>query len=345
MTYQDRDRVIAWLDAGHGDELKPIDRVVLMELATQTNGHTGLAWPGRDWFVKRWGWGGKSIEAAIVRLHKLGLIEIVERGMWRRRTRYRVTLLQAIGPNPLGPMEASVGPSQQGDRSYPARSQVLAGKDRLSESSRSQSGEMTTDGATRLAPVRSLSAAPRDVPGGIDINKADIAIHREIMAALSCSPGEATDWAKTKVAGKNPRNIDAYLRKCLANHIAETHRKPAAETHRKPATKKTGGEFSCPRCGRGFPSKSSLGSHAGHCATENCPDCGEAVKARDLREHRRLVHGIDLWAERRSFVDGLVNQPPCIHGQPGGNIPQPGNTEDAGWMRCPLCRNNAQRSA
>jgi hypothetical protein len=308
-----------------------------MELATQTNGHTGLAWPGRDWFVKRWGWGGKSIEAAIVRLHKLGLIEIVERGMWRRRTRYRVTLLQSIGPNPLGPMEASVGPSQRGDRSYPARSQVLAGKDRLSESSRSQSGEMTTDGAARLAPVRSLGAAPRQaVP----------AIQQEIMDALGCGLSEAKEWATSKLNGRAPRNMDAYLRTCLENHIAETHRKPATkktETHRKPATEKTGGGFSCPRCGRGFPSKSSLGSHAGHCATTQCTDCNSTVKKQDLNKHR-LTHGIDLEAERRAFVASLLAQPPCIHGQPGGNIPQPGNTEDAGWMRCPLCR-NAQRSA
>jgi hypothetical protein len=338
MTYRDRDRVIAWLDAGRGDELKPIDRVVLMELATQTNGHTGLAWPGRDWFVKRWGWSGKSIEAAIVRLHKLGLIEIVERGMWRRRTRYRVTLLPTIGPSPLGPTETSIEPSPLGHRSYPARSQVLAGKDRLSESSRSQSGEMTTDGATRSAPEGALRAAPRDIPAGVDINKADIAIHGEIMDALGCSPGEATDWAKTKVAGKNPRNIDAYLRKCLENHIAETHRKPAT-------TKKTGSEFACPRCGRGFPSKSSLGSHAGHCATTQCPDCGSTVKARDLDDHRKHTHGIDRRGERGAFVRSVLSQPPCIHGEPGGNIPQPGNTEDAGWMLCPLCRNNAQRSA
>jgi hypothetical protein len=106
--------------------------------------------------------------------------------------------------------------------------------------------------------------------------------------------------------------------------------------------------FTCPRCDRGFPSKSSLSSHAGHCSTETCPDCGKTVKTRDLDWHRRTVHNYKTPHE--AFVAGLATQPPCIHGVPGGNIPRPDvgdpMTNMTGWMRCPNCRHdNAKRSA
>jgi hypothetical protein len=229
---------------------------------------------------------------------------------------------------------SSMEPPTQRDHSEPLTGSQRSGirdhsDPRLSESSRSSNGEKTTDGATRLAPKGSLSAAPRqEIP----------ALQQEIMDALGYGLSEAKDWAGNKLKGKNLRNPDAYLRKCLANHVAENHQKPATK-------KKTGSAFICPRCGRGFFSKSSLGSHAGHCATTECPDCNSTVKARDLDWHRKHVHGIDRGAERLAFLASIRGQPPCIHGYPGGNIGQPGNSEDADWMRCPLCRNDAQRSA
>jgi hypothetical protein len=157
------------------------------------------------------------------------------------------------------------------------------------------------------------------------------------MAALGCGPSEATDWAISRLNGKAPRNIDAYLRKCLENHVTETHRKPA--------TKKKTGLPACPHCGRDdFKTNRARGAHVGWCATTECPDCNSTVRARELDDHRKYTHGIDPWAERKAFRDSIRGQPPCIHGYPGGNIPKPDGIE-VGWMICPNCRYNAQRSA
>jgi hypothetical protein len=49
MSYKDRDRVIAWLDAGHGQKLTPLERIVLVtiaEYATPRTAKPGLATNG-----------------------------------------------------------------------------------------------------------------------------------------------------------------------------------------------------------------------------------------------------------------------------------------------------------
>lgn len=104
VTYSDRDRVAAWLDAGHGDGLKllPIHRVVLLELAVNMNGSTGLAWPGVDRLARRYGWSLKRIESAMTELGNLGLVETVERATGQRRARYRVSLPDEVAPHGRG---------------------------------------------------------------------------------------------------------------------------------------------------------------------------------------------------------------------------------------------------
>jgi hypothetical protein len=335
MTYQDRDRVIAWLDAGNGDKLTPLDRITLVTIAENVNGKTGVAFPGHELLIGRWGMSARSVKRAVARLCSLGLLETAQRGSWGRRSRYRlageVARVSHDGELPVNsvkrePPRGHTDPVNGATQTpYHGATVAPVYRSRL----RSSNGEDDDDGATRLAPKGSLSAAPRqEIPG----------LQQEIMDALGYSLSEAKEWAGSKLNGKTPRNQEAYLRKCLENQITETHRKPATK-------KKTGSEFACPHCGRDdFKSNRSRGAHVGHCATTQCPDCNSTVKARDLDWHRKHTHGIDPWAERKAFRATVADQPPCIHGQPGCNIPKPDGTE-AGWMICPLCRNNARRSA
>jgi hypothetical protein len=49
-------------------------------------------------------------------------------------------------------------------------------------------------------------------------------------------------------------------------------------------------------------------------------------------------------AERDAFTAELVDYPPCVHGEPGGNVMKPDGI-NVGWMVCVGCRINARRSA
>ena len=321
MSYQDRDRVIAWLDAGHGDKLTSLERTVLVTLAEYANSETGLAWPGHELLRIRWGMSARSARYAVARLHEFGLLETAQRGFGQRRARYRLSQFAVRHGELRGEL-----PSRE--QHVPPTSQVGGNTSpRISQSSRSSKSVGMTYGATRSAPEGALRAAPRSS-----------AIRKQISEALSYTNDQTDEWIKAKLDGRQPRNVDAYLLRCLNNQLADTHAKLAK-------VKKTGGGFTCPHCSRDdFTSKRSCGAHVGHCATTQCPDCNGTVKARDLDDHRKLAHGIDVREERRVFVHSILAQPPCMHGERGGNIPKPDGIE-AGWMLCPICRNNAQRSA
>ena len=74
MTYEDRDRVVAWLDAGGGSELPISHRVVLVELAAHMNAKSRQAYPGQDLLARRWGVKGKTIANIETELIRKGLI-------------------------------------------------------------------------------------------------------------------------------------------------------------------------------------------------------------------------------------------------------------------------------
>jgi hypothetical protein len=91
MAYKDRDRVYAWLDAGHGEKLTTLDRAVLVMIAERANAESGVSAPGDDEPARRWGVIPKSVDRAISRLHKLGLVDTVTRGQGQNRARYILT--------------------------------------------------------------------------------------------------------------------------------------------------------------------------------------------------------------------------------------------------------------
>jgi len=276
----------------------------------------------------------RAVRHALKRLEKAGLIQQVGKGKTVRWLMVFLEPRELRETRHLSEPRSYKKPEPRSDKKAERRS------DNPSESFGVLTEKDDDDGATRSAPKRALRAAPRqEIP----------ALQQEIMDALGYNMGEAKEWAGNKLNGKNPRNQEAYLRKCLENHVAETHRDGGTTVqHRKPTTKrKTSGGFVCPRCGRGFRSKSSLGSHAGHCATTECPDCNETMKTRDLDWHRTHIHG---WKPPfTAFKDSLADQPPCIHGVPGGSVPYqggiPGQGSLYGWMACPQCRRAISRSA
>ena len=55
MSYKDRDRVYAWLDAGHGKKLTTLDRAVLVMIAERANAASRVSAPGIDDPAQRWG--------------------------------------------------------------------------------------------------------------------------------------------------------------------------------------------------------------------------------------------------------------------------------------------------
>jgi hypothetical protein len=54
MSYKDRDRVYAWLDAGNGEKLTTLDRAVLVMIAERANTKTGVSAPGNKEPAQRW---------------------------------------------------------------------------------------------------------------------------------------------------------------------------------------------------------------------------------------------------------------------------------------------------
>ena len=147
------------------------------------------------------------------------------------------------------------------------------------------------DGATPRAPLGSLGAAP--------------AIGRKVSESLGYTDEQAAEWIETKLDGRTPSNVDAYLLRCLDNHVADAAKAKVARDSAKKATakqapakaggqksKKTSskpaGKFTCTNegCGREFSSKRGLATHEDHHRTAQCLDCKATVKARDLYYHR-----------------------------------------------------------
>jgi hypothetical protein len=351
VTYKDRDRVIAWLDAGHGEKLSTIARIALVTIAENANGKTGLAWPGHELMITRWGMSAKSVKRANAKLSDLGLLEIAQRGAWGRRSRYRLAgdllpdtsvdvdteihggSVEVHGGSPSKPSRGHTDPiSGVTQTPYYGVTQTPVYRSLL----RSSNGEEEDDddGATHRAPLGSPGAAPA------------VAVHKQISETLNYTDDRTATWIETKLAGRQPRNIDAYLLRCLDNQVADaakaTATRGAAKKTPKPESAKAGGKQSkktsgktggktiCPRCGRDFPTTRSLASHNSHCATVQCPICNTTVKARDLSDHHERIH-------RAAFVRSIQDQSPCIHGVPGGNIPEPNGTSTI-WRHCDRCR-------
>jgi hypothetical protein len=342
VTYKDRDRVVAWLDAGHGEKLSTLARIALITIAENANGKTGLAWPGHELMITRWGMSAKSVKRAIAQLSGLGLLEIAQRGAYGRRSRYR--LAGDLLPNASVDADTEVHGGSGGIHSrghmdpingvtqtpYYGVTQTPVYRSLL----RSSNGEEDDDdGATPRAPLGSLGAAPT--------------IGRKISETLGYTDEQAAEWIETKLDGRTPSNVDAYLLRCLENHVADAAKAKAARDSatKAPAKKapakaggkqpkktssKTAGQFTCPRCDREFPSKKSLASHNSHCATAQCPECKVTVKVRELDDHRVRIH-------RGAFIRSIQDQPPCDHGVPGGDILEP-NGSNRFWRHCEDCR-------
>jgi hypothetical protein len=126
---------------------------------------------------------------------------------------------------------------------------------------------------TELRPGGSLRGSPGAAP----------TIDRKVSETLGYTDEQAAEWIKTKLAGRQPSNVDAYLLRCLENHVAPTTKARAAKAARDsapkaPAKKGTakaggkqpkktnskGGKFTCSNegCGREFSSR----SHSAHIA-------------------------------------------------------------------------------
>ena len=280
MTYADRDRVIAWLADGHGDKLTTLDRAVLTTIAHHANSGNGHSWKGIEYLAAVWGVDSRSVKRAITRLHRLGHIETAERGTGHRRARYRLAgelMSTEVGGHSGPPTGTEVGGPKRQSRGTETTKKGDLGVPRISESSRSYSGEMTTDGATAPGSLRgSPGAAPT------------VAVYKQIQERLGLDDGRVAEWITGKLDGRQPRNVDAYLLRCLDNQVADTAKagaRPAAgrsstkksaakpesaKAGRKKTTSKTG-QFTCPRCGRVFESARSLSSHDRHCRTVQCP--------------------------------------------------------------------------
>ena len=244
MTYKDRDRVKAWLDAGHGEKLSTLARIVLVTIAEEVYGNTGLALPGHELLITRWGMSEKSVKRAIRQLCGAGLIEIAEHGYWGKRSRYRLIgelagpVVEPIGATSPGghtdPLHDSSGghtvPS--GGHTDPLKG-VTQTPDHQSHP-RSSNGEDDDDGATHRAPKGSHGAAPGSE-----------AIRKHISETLSLTPEKTDEWIANKLDGRtNIHDVDAYLRSCLTNHLADTNGKQP--TKQKKTAGKTAGSPSHP---------------------------------------------------------------------------------------------------
>jgi hypothetical protein len=247
MAYDDRDRVLAWLDAGHGEKFSTTTRIVLVTMAEKVNSRTGLAWPGHELMVTRWGISSATVKRAIAQLCSLGVLEIAEHGSYGRRSRYRLAgeLIEPVestqrahaepvtAPNgltqiPLQPQGAHTDPvTPSGAHSVPVTGS-LSTSNGLTVSPGSQSllrsysgVEDDDDGATPRAPLGSLGAAPT--------------IGRKVSETLGYTDEQAAEWIETKLDGRTPSNVDAYLLRCLENHVADAARGLKKERQSRPS--------------------------------------------------------------------------------------------------------------
>jgi hypothetical protein len=249
MTYDDRDRVIAWLADGHGAKLTTLDRAVLATIAQYVNSKTGHSWRGVEYLATVWGVDVRSVKRAITRLHRLGQIETAERGIGRRRARYRLAgeiMGTEIGGPRRPPIGTETGGPKQQNRGTETTEKGDLGVPRISKSSRSNNGEMTIDGAT--APD-SLGGSPGAAP--------TVAVHKQISETLNYTDDQTGKWIETKLAGRQPRNIDAYLLRCLNNQVADTAKATAGRSSTKKSAPK-------PESAKAGQSKKTSGKTAGN---------------------------------------------------------------------------------
>lgn len=190
------------------------------------------------------------------------------------------------------------------------------GVTRISESSsRSYSGEMMTiDGATLPG---SLWGSPGAAPTVVE----------QIREKLGMTAIEADRWIEACLAGRQVSNVDSYLLKCLANHVADkakvtatrgsAKKTPAkkATPAKKTAAKLSAGKFTCPRCGRDFKSKRSLATHDSHCATVQCQVCHATIKARDQFDHHQR-HRAEVAQTQLPLRSHPDRHSPCMTGRP-----------------------------
>ncbi len=221
MTYDDRDRVIAWLADGHGDKLTTLDRAVLATIAQYANSGTGHSWRGVEYLATVWGVDVRSVKRAIARLHRLGQIETAERGIGHRRARYRLAgelMSTEVGGHPGHPKGTEVGGPKQQLRVTETTKKGDLGVTRISKSSRSYSGEMTIDdGAT--------------APGSLGVARrcADRGRSQTDPRNSSTTPmTKQRSGSKPSSLVGNLRNTDAYLLRCLDNQAADTAKAKAS---------------------------------------------------------------------------------------------------------------------
>jgi Helix-turn-helix domain len=314
MAYADRDRVLAWLADGHGDKLTTLDRAVLTTIAQYVNSQTGLSWRGVDYLATVWGVDSRSIKRSIARLHQLGYLETAERGTGQRRARYRLAgelINTEVGGHSGHPTQTEVGGPKQQSRGTETTKKGDPGVTRISKSSRSYSGEMTlTDGATHRAPLGSLGAAPDVVD--------------QIRTTLNLTADEAAKWIEACLTDRQVSNVDAYLVKCLGNHVADkakaaatrgsAKKAPASKANGKRSTKASG---KAKRKRAGTPCKAedcdinlvtAEAKWTGYCAKhqqENRQNC----QTEDCR------HGLHVLREMKSgyctrHLAADLNQPP-----------------------------------
>ena len=321
MAYSDRDRVYVWLDAGHGEKLTMLDRVVLMTIAERANATSGLSAPGIDEPARRWGAKPKSVDRSIARLHALGLVDTVTRGRGQSRARYVLTgELAKVGPPTGGPTSSPETSSSSPETS----SRSSDGRTVLSESSRSSNEVRTTplstssdDDAAARASAMGSGAASSDKSS---TRRVSLAVHAEVTEALGLEEEAARSWTEDVLARatRTVGNPDAYIRRSIAAELAQQKKakaKSAAKPKGKSGAKSAKGKRTrhvkveptpCPEPGCEFVAKnpSTLGVHTMAKHARDCPRCRSRFRPESYEEHFARCRGRSIYIPRtNTFVE------------------------------------------
>ena len=314
MAYSDRDRVYAWLDAGHGEKLTTVDRCILVTIAERANDKSGLAAPGVGELARRWGIHPESAGRSVARLHRLGLLETVSRGYGQHRARYVLAGELAKLGKVAQPTGLATSPTENPSSPTENPSSPTDGLGVLSESSRSSSEVRTTpldtssdDDAARASAMGS-GAASSDKGS---TRRLSLAAFGEVAEALGLEDEAARSWAEDILARatRTVGNPDAYIRRSIATELAQQKKAKAKKSTAKPkrrstkrtATKKKSAApaepellhvAQCNEAGCSFEAvgATSLVAYAkvdAHAAEHArvCQHCGQTYLRKNFREH------------------------------------------------------------
>ena len=249
VTYEDRDRVIAWLDSGGGDKLTTTERVILVDLAQHMNDRARQAWVGAETLARRWGLNRRTVDNIRSKLIKDGLIRRYRRG------HYQVILPEVAQSDHVDATsrtrEVYVSTrdgvsSRVRERTSRTREKTSRTREQISESSRTRREVRDDDSSAGESATPPGAGTPAD-PASSD-PPAETRLPAWVREVLACeaadgwSVADAVAWCEERFAraANAGKPVPTYrrlpfIRRCIQNELltAPKARKPAVKPPRR----------------------------------------------------------------------------------------------------------------